>query len=126
MLFIGRNRNPKRGKGSLSELSERYYLSEYRVLKGSPMIGQSIYKSDLYRMEFKIQRIVRKGIRVKVDSSVYLQEGDTLFVEGNAKKLLKLKDKEGIDIVGDILVNKARSRHRIGRASCRERVCPYV
>src|SRR3546814_6780954 len=76
------------------------------------MIGQSIYKSYLYRMECKIHRIVRKGIRVKVDSSVYLQEGDTLFVEGNAKKLLKLKDKEGIDIVGDILVNKARSRQR--------------
>src|SRR3546814_326749 len=75
-------------------------------------LGQSIYKSDLYRMEFKIHRIVRKGIRVKVDSSVYLQAGDTLFVEGNAKKLLKLKDKEGIDIVGDILVNKARSRQR--------------
>src|SRR3546814_2581221 len=68
MLFIGRHLIPKRGKGSLSELPERYYLSAARVLKGSPMIGQSIYKSDLYRMEFKIHRIVRHGIRVKVDS----------------------------------------------------------
>src|SRR3546814_898115 len=77
MLFIGRHLIPKRGKGSLSELPERYYLSEARVLKGSPMIGQSIYKSDLYRMEFKIHSIVRKGIRVKVDSSVYLDRKST-------------------------------------------------
>src|SRR3546814_800562 len=45
-------------------------------------------------------------------TTLFRSEGDTLFVEGNAKKLLKLKDKEGIDIVGDILVNKARSRQR--------------
>src|SRR3546814_6524727 len=60
MLFIGRHLIPKRGKGSLSELPERYYLSAARVLKGSPMIGQSIYKSDLYRMAFKIHRIVSR------------------------------------------------------------------
>ncbi|HYH55052.1 MAG TPA: SLC13 family permease, partial [Anseongella sp.] len=104
MLFIGRRMIPERGKTTLEDLPERHYLSEARILNGSPMIGQSVYKSDLYRMEFKIHRIVRKGIKIKIDASVFLQEGDTLFVEGNAKKLLKLKDKEGIDIVGDTLV----------------------
>src|SRR5690606_39752610 len=60
MLFIGRHMIPERGRGRLSELPERPYLSEVRILPGSPMIGQSVYKSDLYRMEFKIHRIVRK------------------------------------------------------------------
>src|SRR5690606_37220218 len=106
MLFIGRHMIPERGRGRLSELPERPYLSEVRILPGSPMIGQSVYKSDLYRMEFKIHRIVRKRAKIKIDASVYLQEGDILFVEGNARKLLKLKDKEGIEIVGDTLVSK--------------------
>lgn len=112
MLTIGRQLIPERGKASHSELPERPYLSEARILSGSPMIGQSVYKSDLYRMEFKIHSIVRRGVKIKIDASVYLQEGDTLFVEGNAKKLLKLKDKEGIDIVGDILVDKEANRER--------------
>ncbi|MFS8617606.1 MAG: SLC13 family permease [Solitalea sp.] len=112
MLFIGRHMIPERGRGRLSELPERPYLSEVRILPGSPMIGQSVYKSDLYRMEFKIHRIVRKRAKIKIDASVYLQEGDILFVEGNARKLLKLKDKEGIEIVGDTLVSKTKSRDR--------------
>lgn len=112
MLFVGRKIIPERGKVNLAELPERFYLSEARILSGSPMIGQSVYKSDLYRMEFKIHRIVRRGVKIKIDASVYLQEGDTLFVEGNAKKLLKLKDKEGIDIVGDTLVNKEETREK--------------
>lgn len=112
MLFIGRKLIPDRGRTRLEEQPERHYLSEAVVLPGSPMIGQSVYKSDLYRMEFKIHRIVRNKVKMKIDTSLYLQEGDVLFVEGNAKKLLKLKDKEGIDIVGDHLVEKQKVRPR--------------
>lgn len=103
MIVIGKWLLPERAVGSENAAKERYYLSQLIVLENSPMIGQTIYETDLYKKEFKIHHLTRGNTAKKPDADLKIQEGDKLFVEGNVKELLELRDREGINIVSEKL-----------------------
>jgi di/tricarboxylate transporter len=81
------------------------YLAELRIKADSPLVGESWRKSkasaerdvDLIRL-IRNERVIWKPTRME------LKEGDILLLHGDAKKLIGLADKYGLDLNPDIAV----------------------
>jgi di/tricarboxylate transporter len=116
MMLIGRRLLPQHKEASLTENYEmREYISEIIVLPGSPLIGQMSYESDLSILEFRILKLIRGKSELLPNSRVFIEEGDTLLVEGKADTLMKVKKIEGIEIkpefkLGDLDLQTADMR----------------
>ncbi len=99
MMFVGRWLLPDHKINSLTaNYGIRQYLSEIMVLPASPLIGQKSYESDLSILEFRILKIIRGAEQFLPSSRVFIEEGDTLLVEGRVENLMKVKKIEGIEI----------------------------
>lgn len=99
MMLVGRRLLPDTKESSLTaEYAIREYLSEIIVLPDSPLIGDKSYESDLSILEFRILKIIRGGQQFLPSSRVFIEEGDTLLVEGRVENLMKVKKIEGIEI----------------------------
>ncbi|HEX8309923.1 MAG TPA: SLC13 family permease, partial [Chthoniobacteraceae bacterium] len=99
MMLIGRHLLPAQKEGSLAaDYGMREYLSEIIVLPDSPLIGQMSFESDLNILEFRILKIIRGENELLPNSRLFIEEGDTLLVEGKAETLMKVKKIEGIEI----------------------------
>ena len=116
MMLIGRRLLPAHAEAGLTaEYAMREYLSEIIVLPHSPLVGQMSYESDLNILEFRILKIIRKQVELLPNSRVFIEEGDTLLVEGNVDTLMKVKKIEGIEIkpefdFGDLDLQSANFR----------------
>ncbi len=80
------------------EFELREYLSEIVVGKGSPLIGQRIYESDLARMRFRVLRVQRGDETHLPDSRSRIAAEDVLVVEGPTRELLTVQAKAGIRV----------------------------
>ncbi|RYD65959.1 MAG: potassium transporter TrkA, partial [Verrucomicrobiaceae bacterium] len=99
MMTIGRRLLPDHQEASLtSDYRIREYLSEIIVLPGSPLIGQKSFESDLTLLDFRILKIIRNKEQFLPSSRVFIEQGDTLLVEGRVENLMKVKAIEGIDM----------------------------
>ena len=104
MYTIGRrlltDRTPVEGDGNLVV---RAYLTEVMILPESSLTGKTLDESGLGRdLDLKVLRIVReKKLYFAPRAELVLQEGDVLLVEGERDEILKVKDRQGIDIKAD-------------------------
>ncbi|MHA3773967.1 SLC13 family permease [Verrucomicrobiota bacterium sgz303538] len=99
MMTVGRRLLPDHREASLTaDYRIREYLSEIIVLPGSPLIGQKSFESDLSLLEFRILKIIRGVDQFLPSSRVFIEQGDTLLVEGQVQNLMKVKAIEGIEI----------------------------
>ncbi len=104
LATIGRRMLPDHKQESLGEsFGMREYLSEILVVKGSPLAGQSVFKSNLSKLDFRILEIIRGNNKLFPVSDSIIEEEDVLLVEGNLEKLLQAKETEGIIIRAEAL-----------------------
>src|SRR3546814_12199988 len=97
-----------KGAGRVSEVSARFTLD---ALPGKQMaIDADLNAGLLTPEEAKARRV-----EVSTEADFYgSMDGSSKFVKGDAIAALLIL---GVNIIGGL---------KIGRASCRERVCPYV
>lgn len=94
---------------AIDEYHLREYLAEVEVRPESPLVGRSLHdvatEEDL---QVDIIGILRKGRRIMAPP-VYnvIRAGDVLLVEGRVKHLLEVREKEGIDLKGDLVLHDA-------------------
>ncbi|MCB0155388.1 MAG: sodium-coupled transporter, partial [Anaerolineae bacterium] len=106
MTFIGRWLLP--GYDTHSELTENYhvrqYLSEIRVLPGSPLVGKTLIQSRFGEdYGLTIIGIIRDGQdRLAVRRNDLIQADDILLVEGSLDKILTVRTQQGLRIEPDM------------------------
>lgn len=106
MLTVGKWLLPERKSSELIEnYKVREYMSEVKILPGSKLIGQSVYDSSIANSGFIILSIIRGDKNFYPYKNSHFEENDLVLIKGNVKDLLAVKDKNGIDIVADILWN---------------------
>ncbi|MBE0577581.1 MAG: SLC13 family permease [Desulfuromonadales bacterium] len=102
MAFIGRFLLPKRKSGTLTEVYQvKEYITEVEILNGSPLHGQTISQSG-FESEFglKVRAIFRGREKFPFPRrNRKIQQGDTLFLEGDPEAILNLRKKKGLEVV---------------------------
>lgn len=108
MIIVGRfwlTRSARHGgKNEGPPASLRAYLSEVIILPESPLVGKTLAESRFgEEFDLTIVRIVRgKADYLAPRGDLLIQPGDVLLAEGTPEDLLKIKDKEGIEIKADL------------------------
>ncbi len=102
LLLVGRYFLPKKLEPSLIEGDAvRNYLSEIIVIKDSPMIGQTVFRSDFAKLGFRILKVRRGADVFAPGPRTLFAEGDILLVVASLDRLMKVKSAEGIEIKAD-------------------------
>ncbi len=102
LVFVGRHllisrRTPE-------SLTEDYrlqdFVSELIVQPGSPLVGRSVPESGLRETyDLEVIEIIREDHRfLPTDEVARLQVGDVVLIQGDAQKLLQLKDEAGVSL----------------------------
>lgn len=98
MLFVGRRLLPERTSGA--ELSQSYqiqeYLTEVRVLEGSPLIGKTVKEADLdnrYGLNvIHIHICCQDNETASPTSDHWLEAGDELHIEAKPNAILEAEE----------------------------------
>ena len=101
MVLIGRHLLPIRQDAETQQTQQlRAYISEVRVLAGSPLAGKTLVESRLGSdYDLSVLAILRADqLRRHLHRDTRLQVDDLLFVEGQAATLLKAKEQLGLAI----------------------------
>ena len=107
MVLLGQRLLPAHeGESTTEAYALRDYLSEIVVQPGSPLIGQVTVGWDLSLLDFRILSLLRGEKKFPPGLQVMIEEGDTLLVEGKVDTLLKVKKIEGIEIRGNLDLEK--------------------
>lgn len=87
----------------------REFLAEVEVQPDSPLIGRSPLDPAVEtELGMEIIGIIRGRRRILVLMVTdVIKQGDLLLVEGPVERLLKVRDKEGIDLRGDLVLHDA-------------------
>ncbi len=102
MAVVGIRLLPKRHEGELTKAyGVREYLSEIKILKNSPLIGQLIHDSEISKMGFTVLAVIRGDRQFSPGENISYHEGDIALVKGEIKNLIAVKNTNGIDIVAD-------------------------
>jgi di/tricarboxylate transporter len=102
MGFVGNRMIPVRDYDE--ESSEDYeinaYLSEVLINKKSPLIGKTLFESELGKSyDLNVVRVIRKNKQTLIPTrNLVLQSADILLVEGSTDKLLNLAEPLGISL----------------------------
>lgn len=104
LLTIGRWLTPVRQEKDLGEYYNlREYISEIKILEGSPLIGQPATTSDLNKLGFTVISVIRSKRKLYYLEERVFAKDDIVLVNGNIKDLLTVREKNGIDIVADTI-----------------------
>jgi di/tricarboxylate transporter len=107
LLTIGRLLLPVREQKELGDFYEvREYTSEIKILTGSKLIGQNVPDSELNRLGFSVLSVIRDNRKLYFPDETYFKANDIVLVRGNIKDLMSVKEKNGIDIMGDTIKTK--------------------
>lgn len=102
MVFIGRHLLPVRQANMAQPGAQelRQYISEVRILPGSPLAGLSLLEARLGAdYDLNVLGIVRDGrLEQVLDRDTVVQPGDLLVVEGLLANLMQVRDKLGLAI----------------------------
>jgi di/tricarboxylate transporter len=105
MMTVGKRLLPNYKDESLTEeYSIREYLSEIVIMRGSNLVGQKIFESDLSKMDFRVLEVIRGDRKFLPNSTTQIEAGDVLLVEGKVEDLIKVKETAGIEILADVKV----------------------
>lgn len=102
LLTAGRRLLPaRRSEQSFTEdYRIREYLTELRVVEGSPLVGQTAQANVLAeRFEIDILEILRGDRRVWWTANPAIEAGDLLLVRARADDLLQVKTVKGVEVV---------------------------
>ncbi len=108
LAFFSRVLIPKR-KG-LDEQIDKYrladYLSEMRVVEGSPLIGKRWGETDRKDLaDIDLIKIIRNGKATWRASATKIRENDFLLLHGNADDLIKMKNNYRLETKADAIVD---------------------
>lgn len=99
MVFVGQRLLPAhKGESQTEDYGMRRYLSEIAMLPDSPLVGQTIFESELSRSGFRILQVLRGNLKLLPDPRTVIQREDILLVEGRIEDLMKVKDVTGVEI----------------------------
>ena len=87
-------------KAFTDEYDMRNYLSEVRISTNSPLIGQSVFKSDLSALNVRVLKIIRGLEEIFPDKDTLIQPNDLIIVEGNRENLSHISRTSGIEVLG--------------------------
>ncbi|HLG18125.1 MAG TPA: SLC13 family permease [Blastocatellia bacterium] len=103
MMLIGKRLLPDHKDESLTEeYAIREYLCEIVPMPDSHLIGQTIFESDLSRMDSRILEVIRGDQKLLPNSRTKIDVGDILLIEGKVADLIKVKETAGIEIKADV------------------------
>lgn len=104
MVFIGRRLLPDNAPAEdlTGDYDLREYLSEILIKENSPLAGQTLYDSDLGKLDFRVLKVLRNGKSITPRPDFELHAGDVLVVNGPVESLMKVRETEGIDIRPDV------------------------
>ncbi len=107
MYFVGGRLLPNHPEASFTAgYAIREYLSEVLVVKNSPLIGKKIFETNLGKMDLRILQLIRDDHPFFPHPYLVIEAGDLLLVEGKIEELLKIREKNGIEIRADSLSEK--------------------
>lgn len=100
LLVASRWLLPSRRGAQLTETYElREYLTEVRVMPGSPLIGKTVAESQLgERHDVTVLEILRADRRIWTPQDAQLEAGDILLVRGKVKSLMEIRAATGLEI----------------------------
>ena len=100
MMLVGPWLLPERRTAEITETYELgKYISELRVMPGSPLIGQSVADAKLgERHGVFVLELLRGEEKIWSPRAQKLQEGDILLTRGDWSRLSKLKDTARLEI----------------------------
>lgn len=87
-------------KAFTDEYDMRSYLSEVRISTNSPLIGQSVFKSDLSALNVRVLKIIRGLEEIFPDKDTLIQPNDLIIVEGSRENLSHISRTSGIEVLG--------------------------
>lgn len=102
MMLVGQRLLPERGGAGPVALQIREYMSEIVVTPGSHLVGQSVFRSDLAEMGFRVIEVIRARHAFLPREDTLVESLDVLLVQGRLEDLLKVKETAGIDILPDL------------------------
>lgn len=110
MVAIGRHLLPERE--AAADLTESYqvrdYLTEVRVLPGSPLVDRTAAESRFGQdYDLNIVGRIRDQRRLTMRRDARIREGDVLIVRGNLNTILRVRESQGLEIVPDIRMGEA-------------------
>ena len=99
-LLVGRFLLPERRSQTLSETYElQDFVTELRVIKDSPLIGQKLSKASWFKEhEVRVLKLFRRGRALRSWRTNPLRQGDVLLVEGDVKRLIDAKEARKLEI----------------------------
>ncbi len=126
MVVAGRHLLPDRqGTTDLTgSYQVRDYLTEVRVQPGSPLVNKTVVESRLGQ-DYDLNIVSRRGHQLRLPDpgkrrlpssnrrrltmrrDERIQEGDVLVVRGNLDTILKIKERQGLEIVPDVELSDA-------------------
>jgi di/tricarboxylate transporter len=100
LLITSRWLLPARRGAELTETYQlREYLTEVRVLPGSPLIGKTVAESRLgAKHDVTILEILRDQRRIWTPEDTQIRPGDILLVRGKVSSLMELRASTGLEI----------------------------
>jgi di/tricarboxylate transporter len=95
-----------------TELTETYqlreYLTEVRVMPGSPLVGRTAIESRLgERHDVAVLEILRDQQRIWTPEETLLRAGDILLVRGRVNSLMDLRASTGLEIESEFKLKDA-------------------
>ncbi len=105
MFLLGRHLVPDRTPTEdAADFSVDLYLAEILILPESPLDGKTLEEAALGRdLDLKVLKILRDDtVYLVPQADTCLKERDILLVEGERKKVLRVKEMPGLDIRADV------------------------
>jgi len=102
MALLGRHLLPRRKSGTLTEAYQvKEYITEAEIEPGSPIAGITIKQAKLDQdFELKVRAIMRGNKKFPFPrTNRKIWEGDILFLEGDPKNILKVREKKGLAVI---------------------------
>lgn len=82
------------------EYDMRNYLSEVLIADKSPLIGQSVFRSDLSALNVRVLKIIRNQTDIFPTKDTLIEAKDMIIVEGNRENLSHISRTSGIEVLG--------------------------
>jgi di/tricarboxylate transporter len=104
MVLIGRHLLPWRSTAEEQQKARlREYVSEVRVLPGSPLTGRTLLESRLGAdFDLNVISILRNGnLQVGLSADTLILASDLLLIEASIDNLLRARDQMGLAIEGE-------------------------
>jgi di/tricarboxylate transporter len=109
LLITSRWLLPARRGGELTEAYQlREYVTEVRVMPGSPLVGKTAAESRLgEKHDVIVLEIMRENQRIWTPEETRLRAGDILLVRGKIKNLLDVRASTGLEIESEFKLRDA-------------------